>query len=218
MKDSDETLAVKAATLYYENDMTQAEIATALHLTRWKVGRLIGIARTAGIVKIEIVHPKARRLPLERRLRERFKLQDAVVVPCLDGDDPKMLQSRAASAAAEYLTYLRPVPHTLGVSWGHTLHDVASHLAQGWATGVNVVQINGGVSLNRRASAVSDIAAEIARKAGGIATLLPSPAILEQSLRRLPSSPTEQSRKYLGRVGRHPRIYTAQAWLALVQC
>ena len=72
------------------------------------------------------------------------------------------------------------MPRTLGVSWGRTLFDISQHLRNGWATGVNVVQINGGVSLNRRPGTAAATAVGIAQKGGGSATLLPSPAILER--------------------------------------
>lgn len=178
--DDEELLAVKAAALYYDDDKTQDEIGLILHLTRWKVGRLIALAKSRGFIKIEIVHPRARRLPLERKLQEKFHLRDAVVVPDFGAEGVDELQSRVSLAAAEYLTSVRPVPRVLGISWGRTLHDVAAHLKDGWGNGVNVVQINGGVSLNRRASSAADTAAVIAHKAGGSVSLLPSPAILEQ--------------------------------------
>lgn len=168
-------LAVRVAELYYDDDKTQDEIGALLGITRWKVGRLLHHARERGIVRIEIVHPRARRLGAERRLRDVFGLRDAVVVPA--GDDVRV---NVAQAAADYLTALRPVPRTLGVSWGRTLDDVAARLPAGWATGVDVVQINGAVSLNRRASTAATTAALIAQKAQGEATLLPSPAILEK--------------------------------------
>ncbi|WP_440710663.1 sugar-binding transcriptional regulator [Herbiconiux sp. YIM B11900] len=180
MNGDDEILAVKAAELYYESDKTQGEIATLLRITRWKVGRLIAQAREQGIVRIEIVHPRARRLPLERSLKETFGLHDAVVVPGLGQVDSEELRGRVAVAAAEYLASLRPVPRTLGISWGRTLHDVAMAAKQGWATDVRVVQINGGVSLSRRASTASSTALMLAQKGGGSATMLPSPAILER--------------------------------------
>ncbi|WP_167043728.1 sugar-binding domain-containing protein [Salinibacterium sp. ZJ454] len=191
---ADDVLAVRVAELYYEDDKTQDEIGALLKITRWKVGRLLAQARERGIVRIEIVHPRARRLGVERQLRERFGLVDAVVVPAptsvgtdagtggtvtgttTDAD----AHDRVAQAAADFLAALRPVPRLLGVSWGRTLSDVADHLADGWASGVEVVQINGGVSLNKRASTAASTAVEIARKAGGQATLLPSPAILER--------------------------------------
>ncbi len=72
------------------------------------------------------------------------------------------------------------MPRTLGISWGRTLSDIAERLEAGWATGVTVVQINGGVSLNRRAGTAATTAAMIAQKSQGHATLLPSPAILER--------------------------------------
>lgn len=180
MIESDELLSIRAAELYYEEDKTQDEIGSILALTRWKVGRLLAQAKASGFIKIEIVHPRARRLPVERRLRETCGLADAIVVSGSGVDDQDELQSRTAQAAADYLATLRPVPRTLGISWGRTLDDVSRHLEDGWASGVDVVQINGGVSLNRRAGTAASTAVTMAQKAGGHATLLPSPAILER--------------------------------------
>lgn len=180
MIESDELLSIRAAELYYEEDKTQDEIGSILALTRWKVGRLLAQAKASGFIRIEIVHPRARRLPVERRLRETCGLTDAVVVSTSGIEDQDELQSRTAQAAADYLATLRPVPRTLGISWGRTLDDVSRHLEDGWASGVDVVQINGGVSLNRRAGTAASTAVTMAQKAGGHATLLPSPAILER--------------------------------------
>lgn len=180
MSDIDELLSIRAAELYYEENQTQDEIGLALRLTRWKVGRLLASARAKGFVRIEIVHPRARRLPIERRLRESMGLTDAIVVSSAQVVSETELQSRTAQAAADYLTALRPIPRNLGISWGRTMHNVSLHLKQGWATGVNVVQINGGVSVNQHAGTAAETAVNIAHKAGGSATLLPSPAIFER--------------------------------------
>ena len=48
----------------------------------------------------------------------------------------------------------------LGVSWGRTLTEVAERLPDGWARGVTVVQINGGVSLNRRPGTAATLAVD----------------------------------------------------------
>jgi deoxyribonucleoside regulator len=176
----DELLSVRAAELYYDEDKTQDEIGAILGLTRWKVGRLLASAKQRGFIRIEIVHPRARRLGLERALVERFGLADAVVVPVGDAVAESEVLERVASAAADHLTALRPVPRTLAISWGRTLLAVANALGDGWAAGVNVVQMNGGVSVNRRSGTAAATAIEIARKSGGGATLLPSPAILER--------------------------------------
>ena len=81
MNETTELLSVRVAELYYEENKSQDEIGGLLGITRWKVGRLLTQARERGIVRIEIVHPRARRLGAERQLRERFGLHDAVVVP-----------------------------------------------------------------------------------------------------------------------------------------
>lgn len=171
-------LSVRVAELYYDDNRTQDEIGALLKISRWKAGRLLSHARERGIVRIEIVHPRARRLALERQLRERFALKDAVIVPAPDHEEG--ITTRVAQAAADYLTQLRPAPRTLGVSWGRTLDAVAEQLPVGWASGVTVVQINGGVALNRRAGTAATLAATIAQRGSGSAVLLPSPAILER--------------------------------------
>lgn len=180
MHEIDELLAIRAAELYYEEDKTQDEIGQLLNVTRWKVGRLLSAAKSQGFIRIEIVHPRARRLPLERRLREELGLTDAVVVSTAGISSEDDIQARSAQAAADYLAALRPVPRLLGVSWGRTMHEVAARLKTGWASGVNVVQVNGGVSLNKRPGTAAATAVAIAQKAGGQAALLPSPAILER--------------------------------------
>jgi deoxyribonucleoside regulator len=178
MDESTELLAVRVAELYYEENKTQDEVGALLAITRWKVGRLLTRAREVGIVRIEIVHPRARRLDIERQLRDRFGLKDAVVVPLpTEGEE---ISLRVAQAAADYLAAVRPVPRTLGVSWGRTLDEVARLLAPGWTVGVQVVQINGGVSLNSKQGTAAQTAVTIAQKGRGQATLLPIPAILEQ--------------------------------------
>ncbi len=178
MDEGSELLAVRVAELYYEDDKTQDEIGALIGATRWKVGRLLASARERGIVRIEIVHPRARRLGVERELVARFSLADAIVVPTpADSDE---LAARVSQAAADYLAALRPVPRVLGISWGRTLSDVAEHLAPEWASGVTVVQINGGVTLNRRPGTAANTAALMAQKSHGHAVLLPSPAILER--------------------------------------
>lgn len=181
MNSSDELLAVRAAELYYDEGRTQDEIGAALHITRWKVGRLLAQARTAGIVRIEIVHPRARRVLAEQAVKKRYGLKDIVVASSAGVSSPEELQRRVAQAAADYLTAMRPAPRTLGVSWGRTMHDVAACLPRGWAHGVGVVQINGGLSLTKYGDTASATALVIAQKAAGSAHVLPIPAILEHT-------------------------------------
>ncbi|MFB7893376.1 sugar-binding transcriptional regulator [Microbacterium sp. NPDC056044] len=176
----DELLSIRAAELYYEENLTQEEIGKNLQITRWKVGRLLTQAKEEGFVRIEILHSRARRPQLERRLRDERGLADAVVVSRAGVRSEDELQQRVAQAAADYLAGLQPSPPVLGVSWGRTLSDIAHHLRDGWSRGTDVVQINGGVSMSQRPGTAAATAVSIAQKGGGAAALLPSPAILER--------------------------------------
>src|SRR4029079_1372429 len=118
MSNDTELLTVRVAELYYDENKTQDEIGALLGISRWKAGRLLTHARESGIVRIEIVHPRARRLGLERDLCARFGLADAIIVPDPEGPDARAIDAaataRVAQAAADYLTALRPVPRVLG--------------------------------------------------------------------------------------------------------
>lgn len=174
--DSD-LLAVRAAELYYEDEKTQDEVGSILGVTRWKVGRLLAEAKAKGMIRIEIVHPRARRLGLEHDLSEKFGLEDCVVVPSAAAG---LIQDSVARAAADYLVSMRPRTRRLGISWGKTLHRVAHHLPVGWTNPLSVVQVNGGVSQSSNPGLAASTAITIAQKASGKVTLLPAPAIVER--------------------------------------
>ncbi|MEV0387948.1 sugar-binding domain-containing protein [Nonomuraea sp. NPDC050643] len=185
MTDDDQLYQV--AVRYYESGETQEQIAQAMHLTRWKVGRMLAEAREAGIVRIEVLHPRSRMGALERALRERFGLREAIVVANGaggGGGDDEQAREQVAAAGADHLAAMRPVPRLIGVSWGRTLDRLAGGLAPGWATGVNVVQINGALSRSRQPTSAGSTASLIAHHGGGTATLLAAPAILEQQSTR----------------------------------
>jgi deoxyribonucleoside regulator len=175
-------LLLTVAQRYWEQGRTQEDIGRELHLTRWKVGRLLDEARTVGIVQIRVVHPQARRTDLEVALRARFGLRDAVVVPTPDGAGSG--SRHVARAAAAYLRSQGADLRTLGVSWGNTLQEVAAVLPSGWTSGLEVVQVNGSVSRTDRPTTAANVAMSIAHSGQGRATLLPLPAIVEHASTR----------------------------------
>lgn len=63
MSFTESELARRAARLYYDDNKTQDEIGEILDITRWKVGRLLSLAREVGIVSISISEAST---PVER--------------------------------------------------------------------------------------------------------------------------------------------------------
>ena len=101
-------------------------------------------ARERGIVEIVIRHPLQRVVELERRLMERFNLQEAGVVAA----DPGKLEhtlSRAAELAARMLEQRLEDGYILGISWGTAVHATANAFAPRRHYDVEVVQLMGGV-------------------------------------------------------------------------
>lgn len=168
---------VQVAKRYYELDMTLGDCAKDLGLTRWQASRLLAEARETGIVRIEIVPRAPRRPDLESRLQRVFGLKEAVVVPEGPEDDARLTLDAVARAAARLVAEIGRVP-LVGVSWGRTMSAVAAHLPPGWNDGVEVVLLNGAMTLRMPATRTNNTAELFARAAGGTATLLAVPAIL----------------------------------------
>ena len=61
---------VEVATLYYEQDLSQAEIARKFDVSRSLVSHLLKLCRDQGIVEIRINDSRSRAARLQRRLRE----------------------------------------------------------------------------------------------------------------------------------------------------
>src|SRR5947209_568556 len=62
---------VSAARMYYEQDLSQEEIAARLGKSRPTISRLLNAARREGIVHIDIRVPLDRSYALERALQDR---------------------------------------------------------------------------------------------------------------------------------------------------
>ena len=179
IRPGDEEMMARVAHFYYEEMMTQEAIAHRLHLTRWKVGRLLKDARSSGVVTISIKHGFLRLAELESALCSRFALDDAVVVVSPEATEADALAS-VGMAAAKYLTGLNPQPGLIGTSWGRTMTAVAHAIPEDWTTGVHVVQLNGALTLGSAEGALHDPAQRIAVAGNGRYTLLPVPAIVDQ--------------------------------------
>ncbi|MCV7284581.1 MarR family transcriptional regulator [Mycolicibacterium wolinskyi] len=131
-------LALRAATLYYLDGLTQAEIASRLGVSRPTAGRLVAKAKANGLVRIEVVVPPDISDDLhadeERELERRFGLTEAVVA------------SNASRAGAALLMRRIGADEVLGFTWGPEQVGVASALVPGIASCRAVVQLDGAMS------------------------------------------------------------------------
>lgn len=140
---SSDELLVRAATLYYLQDATQAEIAAVLGTSRSSVSRLLSLARSRGIVQIEVHDPGVDRdRVLRERLCDTLGLAQVWVTPTVGGH-PNGPVLAAAVGEALLEAGLRRGDAVL-VSSGSTLYEVSRQVGLPSLPGVVMVPTVGG--------------------------------------------------------------------------
>ncbi|WP_432629120.1 sugar-binding transcriptional regulator [Brotaphodocola sp.] len=141
----DETSAAlmsEIADLYYNQGMTQQEIARQYDCNRFKIAKMIQNARDEGIVEITIHKPNKRHSALEQALTETFQLSKAIVLDTRDLSRAEAL-SEIGKTGAMYLEQILSPSATIGVTWGKTIRSVATALDPKTQNPINVVQLCG---------------------------------------------------------------------------
>jgi deoxyribonucleoside regulator len=181
-------LALRAATLYYLDGLTQAEIASRLGVSRPTAGRLVARAKAKGLVRIEVVVPPNLRDDLhadeERELEQRFGLTEAVVAGHgVDVGAPGRPGAFASvgRAAAALLTRRISPSDVLGFTWGPEQVAVATALSPGAASCRAVVQLDGAMSSAAYQTGVEFILSRCADVLRATPIRLPAPLYADPS-------------------------------------
>jgi DNA-binding transcriptional regulator LsrR (DeoR family) len=120
--------AARAGWLYYVAGNTQEEIAAKLGISRQSAQRLVSRAMSEGLIKVRLDHPIARCLDLADRLRNRFALDLAEVVPSDPGSTSTTI-GVAQAAAAEIERRLEGAePIVMAIGTGRTLKAAIEQL------------------------------------------------------------------------------------------
>lgn len=122
-------LMVKVAQLYYEQDMTQAQIACELGIYRTTISRLLKRSREQGIVSIAINYDHNENLWLEQQLKQKFGLKEAVVVASDAVGEEAQLHA-VGREGAKLLERLLAPGDIIGFSWGRAVCALVENLPQ----------------------------------------------------------------------------------------
>jgi len=172
-------LLVTVASLYYELNQSQQQIADRLEISRSRVSRLIAEARERRIVTIHIRKSTPRDFTLEQELISQFALKDAYVLqstPCVEGG---ALVESLGRLAASYLRRVMPAlpgGSWIGVAWGTSVQAAVQALPDQFRRDIDVVQLLGGVG----ALVIDgpDLGRMVAAKLGGRHFDLHAPALV----------------------------------------
>lgn len=120
--------AARAGWLYYVAGNTQDQIAAKLGISRQSAQRLVSLSVAEGLIRVRLDHPIGRCMELAERLKQRFELAYAEVVP----SDPESSSTTVgiAEAAAERIErHLRSErPSIIAIGTGRTLKAAIDQL------------------------------------------------------------------------------------------
>ncbi|BBQ85981.1 TPA: sugar-binding transcriptional regulator [Kluyvera ascorbata] len=120
MENSDDIrLIVKIAQLYYEQEMTQAQIAQSLGIYRTTISRLLKRGRELGVVTIAINYDYNDSLWLEEQLKQIFGLKEAAVAP---------QEAELGAYGAPLVERLLSANAIIGFGWGRAVSMLVESL------------------------------------------------------------------------------------------
>ena len=176
-------LLYKIAIAYYEDDLSQKEVAQKFGLSRIKISRLLKECRESHIVDIAITAPGDPNAALERQLQSHFGLNEAIVVSST-GDDQHAMMRAIGLAAAHCLARSLQGTSVITLTWGKTLlATVEAMPRQSWPE-IVVVQCLGGLGQPDADIHGIELTQRLARVLDGRPRLLPAPGIVKSKLVR----------------------------------
>nr|WP_241391430.1 sugar-binding transcriptional regulator [Serratia proteamaculans]ULG18657.1 Cro/Cl family transcriptional regulator [Serratia proteamaculans] len=122
-------LIVKIAQLYYEQNMTQAQIAHEQGIYRSTISRILKRGRELGIVTIAINYDYNENLWLEQQLKQKFSLKEVVVITSGSEKEEEQLDIMGQHGAQLVERLLEP-GDIIGLSWGRAVQALVENMPQ----------------------------------------------------------------------------------------
>ena len=135
--------SIKAARMYYYQDMTTDAIAKELNVSRSTVSRLLSYAKANGLIDIQVIDPTEEPNRLANIILEKFQIKNVHVVAVSEVAGEVEWLQRVANYTASYLNTLFGSNMILGIAWGTTLTAISTHLLRKTTHNAQIVQLNG---------------------------------------------------------------------------
>lgn len=171
-------LLTRVASLYYEHDYSQQQIAEMVGSSRSNISRLLKEAKQKGLVEIRIHKRIMTDSALEREFQERFGLQRAMIVDLKEAEYDTRLEA-AGQLAAWYLEETLRPKNVLAISWGTGVSAAVNALSANPALRTDVVQMIGSVGSIASAIDGPELARLLASKLGGQYYYLHAPLFVD---------------------------------------
>lgn len=172
-------LMIKIAKQYFEEGLTQQEIATSLRISRSTVSRLLSRAREVGVVQISIDVPPGIFPEMERSLENKWDLLEVIVIETRDYEDTDGVALELGLAAAGYLERTIQKNDTIGFAWGTTMKSMVDAMQPLKVSGVRIFQMNGGLTPQMTDIHGTSLTRKLADRLGGEGYMLQAPGVVD---------------------------------------
>lgn len=166
-------------TLYYEEGLTQAEIARKIKISRPLVSKMLKEAKKTGLVEIYIKDENANAIALEIDIEKKYELQEVIVVPNKKSTTDAITKKNIGRACASYIGSILPQTKTIGISWGTTLAEFVDEMPYLQYPDIKIIPIMGGVGYSNVLYHSNHLAFLLAQKLSAKSTYLYTPALAD---------------------------------------
>lgn len=169
--DNERRQLIEICDAYYNDGLTQQQIANQTGLSRMKISRLLQKAKDRQIVSISIDYSGVY-LDVEKKLVNQLNLEKAIVVPNIGNQ----LKAELGNAAGFYLNQVLKSGDTVAVGWGTTVRESVNYCAGDFNGQVLFAPIIGGHGKSELNLHATTISADLAKRLNGRSVSLLAPA------------------------------------------
>lgn len=175
----DKGLMIKAAEMYYYRKLSQKSIAEDLGISVPTVSRILNDALAAGNIKVEIVDKERTVAALSNRIKKRFGLREAVIIPSPSSSNFNYLKKMLGRAAcATVVSHVRP-GNLVGMGPGETMLELVESLdPEKRLPGLTLLPLMGGWGYGGVAYEVNKLLGNAANALHCEFNLMPCPALV----------------------------------------
>lgn len=181
---SDVQFLLRVARMYYEEDMTQDQIASEIGYSRPSISRLLNQARKAGIVRVIVSHPLERLIHLEDNLSKLLPLKLVRVT------DPGTTNSIEAigHAGAELLIETTRDGQVIAMGNGRSVSSTAQHVPPIPRNRSTIVQLLGSIPGGKPEFGIDSptICHHVAQQLGATSARMSVPLFVDNPALRIP--------------------------------
>jgi len=171
-------LLAEIASLYYEQDLTQDEIAEKFFISRSRVSRLLTLAKEKGVVTFTVHHTGERCYELEQMLKRKYHLKEAFVLNSNSFDYARVLQLMGF-LGAQYINSQLKKNQIIGISWGKSIAATIEALQPARNLNPEIVQIIGGTLVQKPVIDVAALTQKMIEKFNATGIYLHAPLYMD---------------------------------------